>query len=188
MWISECLTRGFALHRAQDFGQSFQTLFTDEADRPLDLERKRAFMKMKREVLRRGGLSRSSLFRKCLGLGRSYRAACATTSITASASSVVLSVSDASTWCCKSADRAAHLLRVLAGEFVAKVLKLAPGESVHVAQVRRPCRGCRAAYGRLIPLCEGDRVGLLFSKLEVEGLVRQTFLSWNHVKDLHFRG
>ncbi len=58
IWINECLTRGIALYRAQDTGQSFQTLFTDEADGPLDPERKRAFMRMKREVLRQGGYER----------------------------------------------------------------------------------------------------------------------------------
>ncbi|UIF88231.1 nuclease SbcCD subunit C [Cupriavidus sp. UYPR2.512] len=58
IWINECLTRGIALYRAQDSGRSFQTLFTDEADGPLDPERKRAFMRMKREVLRQGGYER----------------------------------------------------------------------------------------------------------------------------------
>ncbi|KAI3600621.1 hypothetical protein D8I24_4379 [Cupriavidus necator H850] len=58
IWINECLTRGIALYRAQDSGQSLQTLFTDEADGPLDPERKRAFMRMKREVLRQGGYER----------------------------------------------------------------------------------------------------------------------------------
>ncbi|MDF3881484.1 SMC family ATPase [Cupriavidus basilensis] len=58
IWINECLTRGIALYRAQDSGQPFQTLFTDEADGPLDPERKRAFMQMKREVLRQGGYER----------------------------------------------------------------------------------------------------------------------------------
>ncbi|MFS8979478.1 SMC family ATPase [Cupriavidus necator] len=58
VWINECLTRGIALYRAQDEQQPFQTLFTDEADGPLDPERKRAFMKMKREVLRIGGYER----------------------------------------------------------------------------------------------------------------------------------
>ncbi len=58
IWINECLTRGIALYRAQDTGQSFRTLFTDEADGPLDPERKRAFMRMKREVLRQGGYER----------------------------------------------------------------------------------------------------------------------------------
>ncbi|KUE86368.1 MULTISPECIES: AAA family ATPase [Cupriavidus] len=58
VWINECLTRGIALYRAQHARQSFQTLFTDEADGPLDPERKRAFMKMKREVLRVGGYER----------------------------------------------------------------------------------------------------------------------------------
>ncbi|CAM3373205.1 MULTISPECIES: AAA family ATPase [Cupriavidus] len=58
VWINECLTRGIALYRAQDTQQPFQTLFTDEADGPLDPERKRAFMQMKREVLRLGGYER----------------------------------------------------------------------------------------------------------------------------------
>lgn len=58
VWINECLTRGIALYRAQHVQQAFQTLFTDEADGPLDPERKRAFMKMKREVLRVGGYER----------------------------------------------------------------------------------------------------------------------------------
>ncbi|WP_455750180.1 DUF4158 domain-containing protein [Ralstonia mannitolilytica] len=58
VWINECLTRGIALYRAQGAGTAFQTLFTDEADGPLDPERKREFMKMKREVLRQGGYER----------------------------------------------------------------------------------------------------------------------------------
>ena len=58
VWINECLTRGIALSRAQGAGTAFQTLFTDEADGPLDPERKREFMKMKREVLRQGGYER----------------------------------------------------------------------------------------------------------------------------------
>ncbi|MFS8934700.1 AAA family ATPase [Cupriavidus taiwanensis] len=58
VWINECLTRGIALYRAQHAQHGFQTLFTDEADGPLDPERKRAFMKMKREVLRVGGYER----------------------------------------------------------------------------------------------------------------------------------
>ncbi len=58
VWINECLTRGIALYRAQDSGQSFQTLFTDEADGRLDPECKRAFMRKKREVLPQGGYER----------------------------------------------------------------------------------------------------------------------------------
>ncbi|MGC8213131.1 AAA family ATPase [Ralstonia pseudosolanacearum] len=58
VWINECLTRGIALYRAQGAGTALQTLFTDEADGPLDPERKREFMKMKREVLRLGGYER----------------------------------------------------------------------------------------------------------------------------------
>lgn len=58
VWINECLTRGIALYRAQGAGTALQTLFTDEADGPLDPERKREFMKMKREVLRLGRYER----------------------------------------------------------------------------------------------------------------------------------
>lgn len=58
VWINECLTRGIALYRGRDAQQPFRTLFTDEADGPLDPERKRAFMRMKREVLRIGGYER----------------------------------------------------------------------------------------------------------------------------------
>jgi len=36
-------------------GRCYATLFSDEADGPLDTERKRMFMTMKREVLRLGG-------------------------------------------------------------------------------------------------------------------------------------
>ncbi|EYS85231.1 hypothetical protein CF68_12770 [Cupriavidus sp. SK-4] len=41
VWINECLTRGIALYRAQDAQQPFMTLFTDEADGPIDPERER---------------------------------------------------------------------------------------------------------------------------------------------------
>lgn len=68
IWINECLTRGIALYRAQDTGRVFQTLFTDEADGPLDPERKRAFMRMKREVLRQGGYEREFFISHTPGL------------------------------------------------------------------------------------------------------------------------
>lgn len=58
VWINEALTRAIALYLAKESGQQYQTLFTDEADGPLDPERKRMFMKMKREVLRIGGYHR----------------------------------------------------------------------------------------------------------------------------------
>jgi exonuclease SbcC len=58
VWINECLTRGIALYLAQNAGQSYQTLFSDESDGPLDSERKLQFMRMKREVLRQGGYQR----------------------------------------------------------------------------------------------------------------------------------
>ena len=58
VWINECLTRGIALYLAQNAGQSYQTLFSDESDGPLDADRKLQFMRMKREVLRQGGYER----------------------------------------------------------------------------------------------------------------------------------
>nr|WP_240668652.1 DNA repair protein [Piscinibacter defluvii] len=54
-FIDACLTRAVALYLAQNTGRRFDTLFTDEADGPLDPEHKRMFMAMKREVLRLGG-------------------------------------------------------------------------------------------------------------------------------------
>ncbi|MDR5826099.1 SMC family ATPase [Caballeronia sp. LZ043] len=58
VWINECLTRGIALYLAQNTGQPYQTLFSDESDGPLDSQRKVQFMSMKREVLRQGGYGR----------------------------------------------------------------------------------------------------------------------------------
>jgi exonuclease SbcC len=58
IWINECLTRAIALYLANGTGHRYETLFCDEADGPLDPERKRMFMQMKREVLRLGGYSR----------------------------------------------------------------------------------------------------------------------------------
>ena len=50
--------RAVALYLAQHTGRRYGTLFSDEADGPLDTERKRMFMAMKREVLRLGGYQR----------------------------------------------------------------------------------------------------------------------------------
>jgi exonuclease SbcC len=58
VWINECLTRAIALYLAQHSGRRYGTLFSDEADGPLDAERKRMFMAMKREVLRIGRYGR----------------------------------------------------------------------------------------------------------------------------------
>ena len=55
VWVCECLTRAIALYLAQNAGPRYAVLFSDEADGPLDPERKRMFMAMKREVLRLGG-------------------------------------------------------------------------------------------------------------------------------------
>lgn len=58
VWINEALTRGIALYAAQNSGQRYGTLFSDESDGPLDPQRKRQFMRMKREVLAIGGYRR----------------------------------------------------------------------------------------------------------------------------------
>ena len=58
IWINECLTRAIALYLAGNAGREYGTLFCDEADGPLDPERKRMFMAMKREVIRLGGYER----------------------------------------------------------------------------------------------------------------------------------
>lgn len=53
--VDEALTRAIAVYLAQSAGRRYQTLFSDEVDGPLDPERKRMFVAMKREVLRLGG-------------------------------------------------------------------------------------------------------------------------------------
>ncbi len=58
VWINECLTRGIALYSAENAGQPYQSLFSDESDGPLDPQRKVQFMRMKREVLRLGRYER----------------------------------------------------------------------------------------------------------------------------------
>ncbi len=58
VWINECLIRAVALYLAQHTGRRYGALFSDEADGPLDPERKRMFMAMKREVLRLGAYQR----------------------------------------------------------------------------------------------------------------------------------
>ncbi len=47
-----------ALYLAQNTGRRYGALFSDEADGPLDPERKRMFMTMKRAVLCLGGYRR----------------------------------------------------------------------------------------------------------------------------------
>lgn len=58
VWINECLTRAIAIYLTQTSGQRYQTLFTDEVDGPLDPDRKRMLMAMKRAVLSSGGYER----------------------------------------------------------------------------------------------------------------------------------
>ncbi len=55
VWINESLTRAIALYLTQNSGRHYETLFSDEADGPLDPQRKRMFIAMKREALRIGG-------------------------------------------------------------------------------------------------------------------------------------
>ncbi len=58
VWINEAMTRAIALFLAKESGQSYATLFTDEADGALDPDRKRRFMEMKRQVLKLGNYER----------------------------------------------------------------------------------------------------------------------------------
>ncbi len=58
VWINEALTRGIALYLARESEHRYETLFSDEADGPLDPEKKLQFMRMKREVLKLGGYTR----------------------------------------------------------------------------------------------------------------------------------
>jgi len=58
VWINEALTRGIALYFARESEHRYETLFSDEADGPLDPEKKLQFTRMKREVLKLCGYSR----------------------------------------------------------------------------------------------------------------------------------
>ncbi len=55
IWINEAITRAMALYLAQQSGQHYDCLFSDESDGALDPERKQQFMDMKRKVLELGG-------------------------------------------------------------------------------------------------------------------------------------
>lgn len=58
VFVNDCLTRGVALYLAQCARYSYDTLFSDETDGPLDEEKKRQFIRMKRNVLSMGNYSR----------------------------------------------------------------------------------------------------------------------------------
>lgn len=58
VWVNDCLTRAIALYVGQSSTVQLLTLFSDESDGPLDPDRKRQFMQMKRSVLDRGGYER----------------------------------------------------------------------------------------------------------------------------------
>jgi exonuclease SbcC len=55
IWINESLVRAIALYLSLHAGRVYSTLFSDEVDGPLDTDRNRMFMAMKREILRIGG-------------------------------------------------------------------------------------------------------------------------------------
>lgn len=59
VWINEALTRAIALYCAQNAQRAYGALFCDEADGPLDPERKQAFFAMQREVLKLGGYEKA---------------------------------------------------------------------------------------------------------------------------------
>lgn len=56
--VNECLTRSVALYASQSSTTHCDTLFTDETDGALDPAAKRAFMQMKRAVIKQGGYAR----------------------------------------------------------------------------------------------------------------------------------
>jgi exonuclease SbcC len=58
IWINEALTRAIALYQAQQSGQVYHTLFSDESDGALDPQKKEQFVRMKRRVLELGGYDR----------------------------------------------------------------------------------------------------------------------------------
>lgn len=58
VWINEALIRAIALYKGQCSGVQYETLFSDESDGPLDPEKKRKYMAIKRYVLERGGYAR----------------------------------------------------------------------------------------------------------------------------------
>lgn len=55
VWVNDCLTRAIALYAARIGNRHYETLFSDEADGPLDPERKRHYLQVKRTMLDRGG-------------------------------------------------------------------------------------------------------------------------------------
>ena len=61
VWINECLVRALALYMVNTGNARYETLFSDESDGPLDPERKRQYMGMKRKILDVGGYSREYL-------------------------------------------------------------------------------------------------------------------------------
>ncbi len=58
LFVNDCLTRAVCLYLAQCGSSHYDTLFSDEADGPLDEQKKRQFVAMKRKVLDLGNYSR----------------------------------------------------------------------------------------------------------------------------------
>lgn len=61
IWLNDALTRSIAVYQAQQSGQRYECLLTDESDGALDADKKTQFMQMKRKVLELGGY-RSEIF------------------------------------------------------------------------------------------------------------------------------
>ena len=55
VWINECVVRAIAIYLAKQSGYHFDTCFSDETDGPLDDQRKRQFVEMKRKGLELSG-------------------------------------------------------------------------------------------------------------------------------------
>ena len=55
MWCEAALTKAICLYNSLSSGRRFDTLFVDEADGPLDSQKKVEFWQMKKKVLELGG-------------------------------------------------------------------------------------------------------------------------------------
>lgn len=54
-WIEDAVTKAICIFNKITNGRDFQTIFTDEKDGSLDMEKKKAYFQMKRKVLELGG-------------------------------------------------------------------------------------------------------------------------------------
>ncbi|WP_298150757.1 hypothetical protein [Flavobacterium sp.] len=58
VWINECLSRAISLYLGENNGAAGSTLFSDETDGSLDVNKRLEFMRMKRKVLELSGCKR----------------------------------------------------------------------------------------------------------------------------------